>query len=108
MRVAPVVENADLMHALQRAGWSTPFLGFVLAIEIFHRVLLERDSGITALLRAPVDEALFTDVEIARAGTTAPVVRLAFGDTVLEPVQACVVFVTELLDLVKNIFLFRG
>ena len=67
LRVAPVVENANLMYALQRARRCAPFLGLVLPIEIFHRVLLERNSGIAALLRAPVDQAVLTDVEVTRA-----------------------------------------
>src|SRR5262245_56688786 len=73
LRVAPVVEDADLVNALQRAGRRAPLLGLVLAIEVFHRVLVQRDSRVTALLRTPVHQTLFTDVEIAGARAAAPV-----------------------------------
>src|SRR3954469_17028116 len=78
LRVAPVVEDADLMDALQCAGRGAPLLGIVLALEIFHRVLFERDAGDAALLRAPVDEPVLADVKVARPGAAAPLVRLAF------------------------------
>ena len=50
LRIAPVVENADLMDALQGAGGRTPLFGVVLTIEIFHRVVFKRDSRIASLL----------------------------------------------------------
>src|SRR5712664_3427192 len=78
--VAPVVEDADLMDALDRAGGRAPFFGFVFALEIFHRVVFQRSAGITALLRAPVDQPVFADVEVARARTAAPFVWLSFRD----------------------------
>src|SRR5947199_2555553 len=93
------------MNALQRAGRGAPLLRAVLALEIFHRVLFERDAGRAALLRAPVDKAVFADVEVTRSGAAAPFVRLAFGDLVLKPVEARVVAVAEFLDLLKNLFL---
>src|SRR5258707_7599274 len=108
LRVAPVVEDADLMHALDRAGWRTPLFGFVLAPEIFHRVLFERCAGIATLLRAPVHQAVFADVEIARAGATAPFVRLAFGDAVLKPVEPRVILVAEFLHRMKDLLLGRS
>src|SRR5438045_8221406 len=103
LRIAPVVENADLVNALERARRRAPFLSLVLAIEIFHRVLVERYARIAALLRAPVDETVFADIEITRAGATTPVVRLSFSDAVLKPVQAGVVLVAHLLHLLKDV-----
>ena len=50
LRIAPVVEDADLMHALQRTRRRAPFFGAVFAREVFHCVLFERRAGITALL----------------------------------------------------------
>src|SRR5690242_693691 len=107
LRVAPVVENANLVNALEGARRRAPFLGFVLAIEIFHRVLLEWDSRITALLRAPVDQTFFANVQIARAGTTAPVIRFAFRDAVLKPIESRVILVSEFLYFLEDLFLFR-
>src|SRR5918911_3296953 len=97
LRVAPVVQDADLMHALQGAGRGAPLLRAVLALKIFHRVLFKRDAWIAALLRAPLNKAVFADVEVARSGTAAPVVRLALGDAVLKPVEARVVAIAQLL-----------
>src|SRR5262245_17933396 len=79
LRISPVVKYSNLMNALESARRRAPLLRFVLSIEIFHRVLLKRNSWISTLLRAPVDQTLFTDVEITSAGTTPPVVRLAFS-----------------------------
>ena len=62
MRVSPVVKDADLVDALECAGRSAPLLCVVLALEIFHRVLFERDAGRAALLRAPVDQSVLADV----------------------------------------------
>ena len=67
LRVAPVVEDAHLMHALDRAGRRAPFFGLIFTLEVFHRVVLERDAGIAALLRAPVDLPFFANVEVTRA-----------------------------------------
>src|SRR5689334_21822539 len=97
LRVAPVVENSNLVNALERARRRAPFLGVVLAIEVFHRVLIERNSGIATLLRAPMDQTVFANVEVTRAGATTPIVRFALRDAVLKPVQPGVVLVSELL-----------
>src|ERR1700733_293146 len=51
-------------------------------------------------------EAVFTNVEVAGAGTTAPVVRLAFGDIVLEPVEARIMPLRHALHLEEH-FAFR-
>src|SRR4030095_1632079 len=64
LRIAPIVEDADLMNALERASRSAPFLRVVLTIEIFHRVLGQRNARIPTLLRTPVDQPLFTNVEV--------------------------------------------
>jgi hypothetical protein len=45
-----VVRDADLVDALNRAGRSSSFLGLILSLEIFHRVIFERNAGIAALL----------------------------------------------------------
>ena len=37
LRVTPIVENANLVNALQRARRRAPFLGFIFPIEIVHR-----------------------------------------------------------------------
>src|SRR5437588_10171751 len=94
------------MDALDGAGRSAPLFGFVFTVEIFHRVIFQWGSGIAALLRAPVHESLFADVEVPRARAAAPLVRFALGYAVLKPIQACVIFVDKLLHLMKDILFF--
>src|SRR5205085_11810932 len=93
------------MHALECAGRRAPLLRVVLTLEIFHRVLFERDAGCAALLRAPVNQTVLADVQVARTGAAAPFVRLTVSNGVLKPVEARVVAVAEFLDLLKNLFL---
>src|ERR1044072_8413089 len=106
LSIAPVVEDADLVNALKRAGWRTPLLSFVLTIKIGHGVVLKWYSRITTLLGAPVNQTFFADVQIARTGATTPLVRLSFGDAVLKPVETRVIFVSQLLNLLEDVFLF--
>ena len=73
---------------------------------MFHRVVFERDPRIAALLRTPMHLAVFADVQIARARSTTPFVRLAFSDTVLKPIKPRVILVAEFLDRVKYFFFF--
>src|SRR2546429_3864246 len=94
------------MHALDCASRRTPLFGFVLALEVFHRVIREWSSGDATLLRTPMHLAFFANVEIARARATAPFVRFAFGDAVLKPIEPRVILIAELLHGVKNLFLF--
>ncbi len=91
------------MNALDRAGGRAPFFGFVFALEIFHRVIFERRAGITTLLRTPVHQPIFADVEVARSRTTAPFVRLPFGDAVLKPIEPRVILIAQLLHRVKDL-----
>src|ERR1700719_334228 len=81
---APIVEHSDLLRAGDCAERSAGLLGVVLAAQVLHRVLGEGNAGIAALLRAPVDQAILADIEIARTGAATPFVRLALGDVVLE------------------------
>ena len=53
-----------------------------------------------------MDQSVFADVEVARAGAATPAVRLAFGDAVLKPIEACVIFVTQFLNFLEDVFLF--
>ena len=75
--IAPAVEDGDLMHtgdgALRRAG----FFRHVLAAKVDFRVILQRNAGVASLLRTVVDEAVFTNIEVTRAGAASPVIRLA-------------------------------
>src|ERR1700722_8259793 len=76
------------MHARDGAMRRAGFFRHELAAYIVAGVGCERNSGIAALLRAVVHQAVFADVEIARASATAPVVTLTFRNVVLEGVDA--------------------
>src|SRR6187397_1444113 len=49
--------------AVRRAALYLP----ILALEICHTVLLQRNARIPALLRAPVDQSVFTHIQIPAA-----------------------------------------
>src|SRR5437763_14199890 len=83
--VARVVEERGLLGTGDGAVGCTPFLGFVLAVEVGLRVVGERDAGRAALLRAVMHEAVFADVEIARARAATPVVRSPLREVLLKP-----------------------
>src|SRR5262249_22689292 len=104
--IAPVVEDANLMHALEGTGWRAPLLGAVFAFKIFHGVFGQRGSGITSLLRTPVDQTVFTDIQVPRTGTTTPLIRLAFGNAFLKPVKTSLFLIAELLDVLEDVLFF--
>lgn len=52
---APGIEDRDLMHAGDGAVGGASFFGAVFAAEIVPRILLERNAGVSALLRAVVN-----------------------------------------------------
>src|SRR5205085_4497761 len=108
LRVAPVVEDGDLVRAGDRAERRAPLLGVVLALHVGLSVLGERDAGRAALLRAVVDESVLADVEVARAGAAAPGVSLARGEVVLEPPQTRVLRLVQPLQLLVDLALALG
>jgi len=59
-------------------------------------------SGIAALLGTIMHQPVLADIEIARAGTAAPVVRPAQGDVVLELIEASIAVLAQLLHLGEN------
>src|SRR5271165_5764661 len=94
-----------MMHARHCAVWSTALFGEELAANVGDRVLLHRYAGIAALLRTVVHQAVFADVEVTRTRATAPLVGPAVGNVVLEPVEARVIVLLELLHFQKDIAL---
>src|SRR3954447_21191716 len=77
---APEIHERHAVDAADGAERCAPLRGQQLAADVVGRIGGERDAGEAALLRAPVDQPVLADVEIARAGATAPVVRLAIGE----------------------------
>ena len=77
LRRAPGIDGGYLVHAGNGAARGAAFFGEEFAVALLVGVFHERNAGIAALLRAIVDQAVFADVEVARAGAAAPVVFLA-------------------------------
>ena len=106
LRRAPGVKDGNLVHAGNRAVRRAAFFREVFAADVVAGVGFERNAGIAALLRAVVHQAVFADVEIARAGAAAPVVRLALRNVVLESVDAREAALFHGLHLVIDAALF--
>src|SRR6185295_1880397 len=70
--------------------WRARLFGEVFALDVRERVFLEGNAGVTTLLRTIVDEAVFADLEIARAGSATPVICLAACQVFLEPIKPAV------------------
>src|SRR5262245_2099674 len=81
---AKTVEQRDAVHAGHGAERRAALLAGALAQHIVGRVLGQRDPGISALLRAPMHQTVFADVEIAAAGPALPVIRAAEHEVALE------------------------
>src|SRR5579862_2712707 len=105
LRGAPVVHVRHLMDAGDGAVRRAAFFGEELAADVVDGVLLQRNGGRAALLRAIVHQAVLADIEIACAGAASPVIGLAVGDIVLEPVHARIVALVEFLHLQKDLAL---
>src|SRR6516225_676972 len=99
-------ENRNLVYARHRAVRRTRLLGDTLTADVSHRVLLQGHRGIAPLLRAVVNQPVFADVEIARAGSATPLVRSPLRDVVLERVDAGEAALFKRLHLVIHRALF--
>src|SRR5262245_49244884 len=93
---APVVEEADDLHAgdgaIARAG-----LGLVeLAPQILTGVLHQWNSGISPLLGAEVDLPVLADIKVAASGPAAPGVRPAVGEVLAKAEEARVALLAVL------------
>ena len=65
------------------------FNGVVLPVEVFLRILFERNPGTASLLRTPVHKPVLAYVQITASGATVPVVGQALSEIVLELVVVC-------------------
>ena len=84
LRRPPEIHRRHAVHAADRAVRRARLRRRELAADVVDGVALERHARIAALLRAVVHQAVLADVEVARAGAAAPLVRLAVGQVVLE------------------------
>ena len=106
LRGAPRIEDRNLVHAGHRAVRRAAFFREIFAADIVARVSLERNARIAALLRTIVHQPVFADIEIARAGAAAPVIRQTLGDVVLKRVDPREAALFQRLHLVINPPLF--
>lgn len=67
----------DTAHGAQRR---TAFDTVILGLQMVGGVLLQRNTRMTRMLRAPVHETVLADVEVSRTGAALPVVGLSVGD----------------------------
>src|SRR5262245_47699369 len=75
-RVLPQsVDRRHLVHAGDGAIRGARLDGFVFALEVFTRVVGERNGRVTALLRTVMNQPVFTDVQVAAARAAMPLVR---------------------------------
>src|SRR5262245_26118118 len=89
--MAQVINLCDTMHAADRAERGTSLFDVVLTMQVLVGVPLERDAWMTALLRTPVHETVFADVQVAAAGAAVPIVRQAGRQVALETVVVDVI-----------------
>src|SRR5271157_1738365 len=94
------------MHARNRAVRRATFLGGIFAAQIVARVASQRNSRISALLRAVVHQPVLADVEIARARSASPIVWQSPGDVVLKRVHPREAAFFQSLHLVVDAPLF--
>src|SRR5687767_1514973 len=88
LRLPPVIHRRHAIDAPDRAKRCAPLRRHERPPDILDRIASKRHAGTAALLGAPVDEPLFTDVEVASAGAAAPFVGLAVGKVELEAADA--------------------
>src|SRR5262249_41597225 len=84
--VSEFVHLRDAMHTPYGAQGRAILALVKFPLKIASVVLLERDSGMATLLRAPVDDAVFAHVEVPSAGAAVRLVRLARREVLLEAV----------------------
>ena len=105
LRVAPqLVDLRYSVHAADRAQWRAPFLPMKFAPQVVLTVAFEGDARTAALLRTPVNETVFADVEVTATSRAMPVVRLPVRQVLLKPVVVRVVErrVAERDDLLED------
>src|SRR5216683_4804093 len=76
------------MHTRDRAMRRARLLRMELAAHIGNRVFLERNGRIPALLRAVMHQAVLANIEVARPGAAAPLIRAPQRDVVLKRIYA--------------------
>lgn len=103
--VPPIVEEGYVLHAGDRAKGRAGLASVIFMPHVLPGVLLKGDGRVTALLRAVVDQAVLTDVQIAAAGAATPLPWNSTGDILLEPVEAGIRTLPQTHNLLENFLL---
>src|SRR4030095_4943135 len=88
LRVAPIVQNPNLLNAGHRAPRPAILLCQILPLAHLRSVVRQRYPRIATLLRAPVHQPVLANVQIPRAGSAAPAVFFPARHAVLKVVEA--------------------
>src|SRR5262245_43875970 len=87
LRVAPVVQDPDLLYARHRAPRPAELIREVFAMPHFRRVLRKRNPRVPALLGAPVHQPVLANVQVTRTRAAAPLMLLAARYAVLKIIE---------------------
>src|SRR2546430_4904762 len=90
LRISPVINDRYFLNAANGAMRRACLIFEIFSLNVVECILLERDSGIAALLGTVVHEAVFTNVQIASAGAASPIVWFAPSEVFLEPIKPAV------------------
>src|SRR5262245_32279145 len=100
-----MIEHRHLLNATNGTCRRACLLGEVFSLHMFVCVLLERNPGVPARLRAIVDETVLADVQIAGASPAAPVIGSPAREIFLKPIQTAVALLSGVFDFSINAFL---
>src|SRR5271157_5890483 len=84
---SPRIQDRHLVHARYRAMRRARLLRLELAAQIGKRISLQRNARVPALLRAVMHQPVLANIEVARPGPAAPLVRAAQRDVVLKRIH---------------------
>ena len=85
---ADLVQNRRLMHAVDGAQRGATLHRVVFALQVRGRIFLQRNPRVAALLRAPVHQSVFADIQKPAPRVAFPVVRNPAHQVFLEAVVA--------------------
>src|SRR5207245_9178942 len=97
-----------LLDAGDSAEFGARFLIIELMLHALAGVLFKRDARVAALLRAIMNQTVFTDVEVTRTSAATPLVGAPVRELILKPIEPRPAFLAELLQLLIDPLLDIG
>src|SRR6266436_2384928 len=88
LRIAPVIQYSNLLHAGYRAPRPAKLVRQIFPVPHLRRVLRKRNARISTLLRAPVHQPVLANIQIERARPAAPVVFFSARNIVLKLIES--------------------